>query len=56
MMHEIQQPPEHQVHAAGQSVVPQSATYEFQDRGHDKPGQVWYTRIQRRMLKKFQSR
>ncbi|XP_031984380.1 protein SFI1 homolog isoform X5 [Corvus moneduloides] len=56
MMHEIQQPPEHHVHAAGRSVAPQSATHEFQDRGHDKPGQVWYTQIQRRMLKKFQSR
>ncbi|XP_032931305.1 protein SFI1 homolog isoform X3 [Catharus ustulatus] len=56
MMHEIQQPPEHQVHAAGQSVTPQSATHEFQDRGHDKPGQDGYTQSQRRMLKKFQSR
>ncbi|XP_014109201.1 PREDICTED: protein SFI1 homolog isoform X2 [Pseudopodoces humilis] len=55
-MHEIQQPPEHQVHAAGQSVAPQSATHEFQDRGHDKPGQDAYNRSQRRMLKKFQSR
>ncbi|KAI1232936.1 Protein SFI1, partial [Lamprotornis superbus] len=56
MMHEFQQPPEHQVHAAGQSVAPQSATHEFQDRGQDKPGQDEYTRSQRRMLKKCQSR
>lgn len=56
MMHEIQQPPEHQVHAAGQSVAPKSAMHEFQDRGHDKPGQDGYTQSQRRMLKKFQSR
>ncbi|XP_014750146.1 PREDICTED: protein SFI1 homolog isoform X2 [Sturnus vulgaris] len=56
MMHEFQQPPEHQVHAAGRAVVPQSAAHEFQDRGHDKPGQDEYTRSQRRMLKKCQSR
>ncbi|XP_041276510.1 protein SFI1 homolog isoform X2 [Onychostruthus taczanowskii] len=56
MMDEIQQPPEHQVHAAGQSVAPQSAPHEFQDRDHDKPGQDGYTQSQRRMLKKFQSR
>ncbi|XP_050836601.1 protein SFI1 homolog isoform X5 [Serinus canaria] len=56
MMDEIQQPPEHRVHAAVQSVAPQSATHEFQDRGHDKPGQDGYTQSQRRMLKKFQSR
>uniref|UniRef100_A0A674HKJ2 SFI1 centrin binding protein n=1 Tax=Taeniopygia guttata TaxID=59729 RepID=A0A674HKJ2_TAEGU len=56
MMHEIQQPPEHQAHAAGQSVAPQPATHEFQDRGHDKPGQEGYTQNQRRKLEKFQSR
>ncbi|KAM7034284.1 protein SFI1 homolog isoform 3-T3 [Acridotheres tristis] len=56
MMHEFQQPPEHQVHAAGQAVAPQSAAHEFQDRGRDKPGQDEYTRSQRRMLKKCQSR
>ncbi|XP_068065124.1 protein SFI1 homolog isoform X4 [Anomalospiza imberbis] len=56
MMHEIQPPPEHQVHAAEQSVAPQAAAHEFQDRGHDKPGQDGYTQSQRRMLKKFRSR
>ncbi|KAL2298571.1 hypothetical protein Nmel_015573, partial [Mimus melanotis] len=56
MMHEFQQPPEHQVHAAGQFVAPQPATYEFQDQDHDKAGQDEYTQSQRRMLKKFQSR
>ncbi|XP_066056082.1 protein SFI1 homolog isoform X2 [Chamaea fasciata] len=56
MMHEIQQPPGHQDHGAGQSVAPQSATHEFQDRGHDKPGQDGYTQSQRRMLENFQSR
>lgn len=56
MMDEIQQAPEHQVHAVGQSVAPQSAAHEFQDRGHGKPGQDGYAQSQRRMLKKFQSR
>uniref|UniRef100_U3JY94 SFI1 centrin binding protein n=1 Tax=Ficedula albicollis TaxID=59894 RepID=U3JY94_FICAL len=56
MMHGIQQPPEHQVNAAEQSVAPQPATHEFQDIDHDKPGQDGYTPSQRRMLKKFQSR
>ncbi|XP_071301666.1 protein SFI1 homolog isoform X1 [Agelaius tricolor] len=56
MMDEIQHPPEHQVHAAGQSVAPLSARHEFQDRGHDKPGQDGYIQSQRRMLQKFQSR
>lgn len=51
-MHEIQQPPEHQDHAAGQCVAPQSATHEF----HDKLGPDGYTQSQRRMLKNFQSR
>ncbi|KAL9833916.1 protein SFI1 homolog isoform 5-T6 [Geothlypis trichas] len=55
-MDEIQQEPEHHVHAVGQSVAPQSAAHEFQDRGHGKPGQDGYTQSQRRMLKKFQSR
>ncbi|XP_064583316.1 protein SFI1 homolog isoform X3 [Zonotrichia leucophrys gambelii] len=56
MMDEIQPAPEHQIHAAGQSGAPQSATHEFQDRDHDKPGQDGYTQSQRRMLKEFQSR
>ncbi|TRZ21002.1 hypothetical protein HGM15179_006183 [Zosterops borbonicus] len=56
MMHEIHQPPEHQDHTVAQSVAPQSAAHEFQDRGHDKPGQDGYTQSQRRMLEDFQSR
>ncbi|XP_039936467.1 protein SFI1 homolog isoform X3 [Hirundo rustica] len=56
LMHEIQLPLEHQGHAAGQSVAPQCATHESQDRGLDKPGQDEYTQSQRRMFKKFQSR
>ncbi|XP_063272068.1 protein SFI1 homolog isoform X2 [Prinia subflava] len=51
MMHEIQQPAEHQDHAAGQP-----ARDEFQDTGHDKPGQDGNTQSQRRTLKSFQSR
>lgn len=55
-MHEIQQLPRHQMHAAGQSVAPQSDRRGVQDRGHDDLDQVGCTWRHRRRLKEFQIR
>ncbi|XP_010084272.1 PREDICTED: protein SFI1 homolog [Pterocles gutturalis] len=55
-VHEIQQLPGHQMHAAGQSVAPLSARHQFQDRGHDSLDQAGHTWHQRRRLKEFQIR
>ncbi|XP_074700216.1 protein SFI1 homolog isoform X4 [Strix aluco] len=55
-MHETRQLPRHQMHATGQSVAPQSAIHQFQDRGHDNLDQVGYTWHQRRRLKEFRIR
>ncbi|XP_010140267.1 PREDICTED: protein SFI1 homolog [Buceros rhinoceros silvestris] len=55
-MAENQQLPRHRVHAAGQTVAPQSASPQFQYRGHDDLDQVGYTWHQRRRLKEFQIR
>lgn len=55
-MPEIQQLPRHGVHAAGQTVALQSASPQFQDRGHNDLDQVGYTWHQRRRLKEFQIR
>ncbi|XP_075023473.1 protein SFI1 homolog isoform X6 [Calonectris borealis] len=55
-MHEIRQLPRHQMHAAGQSVAPQSARHQFQDGSHDNLHQVGCTWHQRRRLKEFQMR
>ncbi|KAM6119980.1 protein SFI1 homolog [Phoenicopterus ruber ruber] len=55
-MHEIRQLPRCQMHATGPSIAPQSATHQFQDRGHDNLDQVGYTWHQRRRLKEFQIR
>ncbi|XP_059683689.1 LOW QUALITY PROTEIN: protein SFI1 homolog [Gavia stellata] len=54
--HEIQQLPSCQRCATGQSVAPQSARHQFQDKGHDNLDQVGYTWHQRRRLKEFQMR
>ncbi|XP_074777069.1 protein SFI1 homolog isoform X4 [Athene noctua] len=55
-MHETRQLPRHQMHATGQSIAPQSAIHQFQDRGHDNLDQVGYTWHQRRRLKEFRIR
>ncbi|XP_074743325.1 protein SFI1 homolog isoform X7 [Strix uralensis] len=55
-MPETRQLPRHQMHATGQSVAPQSAIHQFQDRGHDNLDQVGYTWHQRRRLKEFRIR
>ncbi|XP_030357620.1 protein SFI1 homolog isoform X4 [Strigops habroptila] len=55
-MYEIQQLPGHEMHAAEQSIAPQSARHQFQDRGHDNLDQVWYTWHPRRSVKESQIR
>ncbi|XP_026715915.1 protein SFI1 homolog isoform X2 [Athene cunicularia] len=55
-IHETRQLPRHQMHATGQSVAPQSAIHQFQDRSHEDLDQVGYTWHQRRRLKEFRIR
>ncbi|KAM8993403.1 protein SFI1 homolog isoform 3-T5 [Ara ararauna] len=55
-MYEIKQLAGHEMHAAEQSIAPQTARHQFRDRDHDNLDRVWCTWHQRKRVKECQIR
>ncbi|KAM9527055.1 protein SFI1 homolog isoform 3-T6 [Guaruba guarouba] len=55
-MYEFKQLAGHEMHAAEQSIAPQTARHQFRDRDHDNLDRVWCTWHQRKRVKECQIR